>query len=129
MPRVVKARDAKGGHARHRRPVALRQNRETGRAAARTPRDRRPIIATNPNGRRRTLRLKGESRQNSNTRELIYDVSTLISKCSNFYTLLPGDVIYTGTPAGVGPVQPGDILECEIEDIGRMQVQVSGPRS
>ena len=76
-----------------------------------------------------TLRLNGEIRQNSNTRELIYDVSTLISKCSDFYTLFPGDVIYTGTPAGVGPVQPGDTLECEIEGIGRMQVQVSGPRS
>ena len=75
-----------------------------------------------------TLRLNGEIRQNSNTRELIYDVRTLISKCSDFYTLFPGDIIYTGTPAGVGPVQPGDTLECEIEGIGRMQVQVSGPR-
>ena len=76
-----------------------------------------------------SLRLNGETRQDSNTRELIYDVRTLISKCSDFYTLLPGDVIYTGTPAGVGPVQPGDTLECEIEGIGKMQVQVSGAPS
>ena len=73
------------------------------------------------------LRLNGEIRQDSNTRELIYDVRTLISKCSDFYTLLPGDVIYTGTPAGVGPVQPADVLDCEIEGIGKMQIQVSGP--
>lgn len=75
------------------------------------------------------LRLNGEVRQASNTRELIYDVRTLISKCSDFYTLLPGDVIFTGTPAGVGPVHPGDVLECEIERIGKMQVHVSGEPS
>ena len=73
-----------------------------------------------------TLRLNGEVRQDSNTRELIYDVRTLISRCSDFYTLLPGDVIYTGTPAGVGPVQPDDVLECEIEGIGSMRVRISG---
>ena len=72
-----------------------------------------------------TLRLNGEIRQDSNTRELIYDVRTLISKCSDFYTLLPGDVIYTGTPAGVGPVKPADILDCEIQSIGKMQVNIS----
>ncbi|MED5534731.1 MAG: fumarylacetoacetate hydrolase family protein [Pseudomonadota bacterium] len=72
-----------------------------------------------------TLRLNGEIRQDSNTRELIYDVRTLISKCSDFYTLLPGDVIYTGTPAGVGPVKPTDILDCEIQSIGKMQVNIS----
>ncbi len=73
-----------------------------------------------------SLRLNGEIRQDSNTRELIYDVRTLISKVSDFYTLLPGDVIYTGTPAGVGPVQPGDVLDCEVQGIGAMQVRVSG---
>ena len=72
-----------------------------------------------------TLRLNGEIRQDSNTRELIYDVRPLISKCADFYTLLPGDVIYTGTPAGVGPVKPTDILDCEIQSIGKMQVNIS----
>ena len=72
-----------------------------------------------------TLRLNGEIRQDSNTRELIYDVRTLIAKCSDFYTLLPGDVIYTGTPAGVGPVKQTDILDCEIQGIGKMQVNIS----
>ncbi len=77
-----------------------------------------------PNSLDLTLRLNGEVRQDSNTRHLIYDVQMLISKCSEFFTLLPGDVIYTGTPAGVGPVKPGDVLECEIEGIGAMRVPV-----
>ena len=84
---------------------------------------------TDPDNLDLTLRLNGEMRQDSNTRELIYDVRTLISKCSDFYTLLPGDVIYTGTPAGVGPVQPADVLDCEIESIGQMQINVSGSPS
>ncbi len=78
----------------------------------------------NPDNLDLTLRLNGEVRQSSNTRHLIYDVKMLISRCSEFYTLLPGDVIYTGTPAGVGPVKPGDVLECEIEGIGAMRVPV-----
>ena len=77
-----------------------------------------------PNNLDLTLKLNGEVRQDSNTRHLIYDVQMLISKCSEFFTLLPGDVIYTGTPAGVGPVRPGDVLECEIEGIGTMRVPV-----
>ena len=77
-----------------------------------------------PNNLGLTLRHNGEIRQDSNTRHLIYDVNMLISKCSEFYTLLPGDVIYTGTPAGVGPVQPGDVLDCEIQGIGAMRVPI-----
>ena len=77
-----------------------------------------------PNNLDLTLKLNGEVRQDSNTRHLIYDVQMLISKCSEFYTLLPGDVIYTGTPAGVGPVKGGDVLECEVEGIGTMRVPV-----
>ncbi|MDE0361323.1 MAG: fumarylacetoacetate hydrolase family protein [Rhodospirillaceae bacterium] len=77
-----------------------------------------------PNNLDLTLKLNGEIRQDSNTRHLIYDVQMLISKCSEFFTLLPGDVIYTGTPAGVGPVKPGDVLECGIQGIGMMRVPV-----
>lgn len=79
-----------------------------------------------PDNLRLTLRVNGEVRQDGRTDELIYDVKTLISKCSEFYTLYPGDVLYTGTPAGVGPVQPGDVMDCEIEGIGRMEVAVRG---
>ncbi len=65
-------------------------------------------------------------RQRSNTRHLIFDVPWLIAYASAAYTLHPGDVIMTGTPEGVGPVKPGDVIEVEIEAIGRMTVEVRG---
>jgi 2,4-diketo-3-deoxy-L-fuconate hydrolase len=71
------------------------------------------------------LNVNGESRQKSSTSNMIFDVSTLVSYVSQFMTLLPGDVISTGTPAGVGlgmnpPVylQAGDIVELGIEGLG-----------
>ncbi|HEY5208262.1 MAG TPA: fumarylacetoacetate hydrolase family protein [Stellaceae bacterium] len=70
------------------------------------------------------LSLNGEMRQKSNTRYLVYNVQKLISWASDYYTLYPGDVIMTGTPQGVGPVAPGDVMDCEISGIGRMQVRV-----
>ena len=69
-----------------------------------------------------SLKVNGELRQSANTRQLIHDVEALIEYASSFYTLHPGDLIYTGTPEGVGPVQPGDVMDCEIEGIGRMRV-------
>jgi len=72
------------------------------------------------------LSVNGETRQKSNTRYLIYNVQKLISWASDYYTLYPGDVIMTGTPQGVGPVAPGDVMDCEISGIGRMQVRVRG---
>ncbi len=50
----------------------------------------------------------------------------LIAHLSGFYHLGPGDLIFTGTPAGVGPVQPGDLLECEIAGVGELVTQI-GP--
>jgi 2,4-diketo-3-deoxy-L-fuconate hydrolase len=70
------------------------------------------------------LSVNGELRQKANTRDLIMDVSDLIAFASSFYTLLPGDVIMTGTPAGVGPVMPGDVIRARIEKIGEMDVVV-----
>ena len=63
-------------------------------------------------------RLNGEIRQSSNTKNLIFDPVGLVSSVSNVMTLLPGDCIFTGTPAGVGPMEPGDRVEVEIEGIG-----------
>ena len=77
-----------------------------------------------PNALDLTLTVNGEPRQASNTRHLIYDVQKLISWCSTFYTLHPGDIIMTGTPEGVGPVVDGDVMELEIEQVGRMTVNV-----
>ncbi len=65
-----------------------------------------------------------EERQNSNTDKLIFDCRKLIAYGSSFYTLFPGDVIMTGTPEGVGPVTPGDVMHCYCEGIGRMDVPV-----
>ena len=48
----------------------------------------------------------------------------LIEYCSERYTLYPGDIIMTGTPDGVGPVEPGDVMTCELEGIGMMEVDV-----
>jgi 2-keto-4-pentenoate hydratase/2-oxohepta-3-ene-1,7-dioic acid hydratase in catechol pathway len=70
------------------------------------------------------LKVNGEVRQSSNTRSLIFDVDRLIEYASGAYTLYPGDVIMTGTPEGVGPVVPGDMMDCYVEGIGHMSVPV-----
>ena len=70
------------------------------------------------------ISVNGEQRQKSNTRYLILGVPELIEMASSFYTLYPGDVIYTGTPEGVSPIQPGDEIVATIERIGTMRVSV-----
>jgi 2-keto-4-pentenoate hydratase/2-oxohepta-3-ene-1,7-dioic acid hydratase in catechol pathway len=75
------------------------------------------------------IRVNGHVRQSSNTSNLIYDVPKLISWASEWYTLYPGDILLTGTPEGVGPIQEGDVLQCEIEKIGAMQVRVFASNS
>ena len=72
------------------------------------------------------LRVNGDVRQKANTRDLIFDIPKLIVHASNAFTLHPGDIIMTGTPEGVGPVKPGDVMDCDIEGIGAMQVKVRG---
>jgi 2-keto-4-pentenoate hydratase/2-oxohepta-3-ene-1,7-dioic acid hydratase in catechol pathway len=71
-----------------------------------------------------TLRVNGAVRQHSTTRRLILNVRTLIAWASRWYTLYPGDVLMTGTPEGVGPVGPGDVMDCEMDHIGSMRVAV-----
>jgi len=56
--------------------------------------------------------------QDSTTADMIFDVRTLVAFCSQHMTLEPGDLITTGTPAGVGNLTPGDVVEIEIEGIG-----------
>jgi 2-keto-4-pentenoate hydratase/2-oxohepta-3-ene-1,7-dioic acid hydratase in catechol pathway len=70
------------------------------------------------------LKVNGEVKQSSNTRALIFDIDRLIEYASWAYTLHPGDVIMTGTPEGVGPVAPGDVMDCYVERIGHMTVPV-----
>jgi 2-keto-4-pentenoate hydratase/2-oxohepta-3-ene-1,7-dioic acid hydratase in catechol pathway len=70
------------------------------------------------------LKIGGQTRQKANTRDLIFDCRKLIAYASEAYTLEPGDVFMTGTPEGVAPVEPGDILNCRIDRIGEMNVAV-----
>jgi 2-keto-4-pentenoate hydratase/2-oxohepta-3-ene-1,7-dioic acid hydratase in catechol pathway len=67
----------------------------------------------------------GELRQNTRTSRMIHSVAQIISFVSQSLTLLPGDVILTGTPAGVGPIQAGDELEAEIDDWPRLRNTVA----
>jgi 2-keto-4-pentenoate hydratase/2-oxohepta-3-ene-1,7-dioic acid hydratase in catechol pathway len=78
----------------------------------------------NPGNLNLRISVNGEERQNSNTRYLILGVPDLIEYASSFYTLYPGDVIITGTPEGVSPIQPGDVITACIEKIGSMEVKV-----
>jgi 2-keto-4-pentenoate hydratase/2-oxohepta-3-ene-1,7-dioic acid hydratase in catechol pathway len=70
------------------------------------------------------LSVNGEARQNANTRDLIINVPDLVAFATSFYTLMPGDVLLTGTPEGVGPIKPGDSIRASISSIGTMTVGV-----
>jgi 2,4-diketo-3-deoxy-L-fuconate hydrolase len=72
-----------------------------------------------------SLTVNGEMRQNSNTSQLIYNCRRLIEFASEFYTLYPGDLLYTGTPDGVGPVKPGDVIVCRSAPVlGELKINV-----
>jgi len=64
------------------------------------------------------LRVNDETRQRGNTRDLIFDIPEIIHRLSQYVMLEPGDVIATGTPSGISPIQPGDVMEAEVEGIG-----------
>lgn len=70
------------------------------------------------------LSVNNEQRQKANTRDLIMDVPDLIAFATSFYTLMPGDVLLTGTPDGVGPIKPGDTIRSAISGIGEMSTAV-----
>ena len=72
-----------------------------------------------------SLSVNGEVRQASNTEWMIMGIERQISWASTFYTLYPGDIIMTGTCEGVSRVIPGDVMHCEIEKIGSMDVKIS----
>ena len=71
-----------------------------------------------------TTTLNGEPRQKARTSQLHFDITALVAHVTSFTTLLPGDVLLTGTPAGVGPMQPGDQVAVEIEGIGTLTNRV-----
>jgi 2-keto-4-pentenoate hydratase/2-oxohepta-3-ene-1,7-dioic acid hydratase in catechol pathway len=79
-----------------------------------------PVIASglNYNDLLLQTRLNGEVVQSQRTKDLVFDVPTIVSYVSRYVTLEPGDVIYTGTPGTTRPMKPGDVVEVEIEGIG-----------
>lgn len=86
-----------------------------------------PWIETelNPKNLKICSYLNGKLRQNSSSSNFIFSIPELISFISRIMTLYPGDIISTGTPPGVGEMHPGDIIEVEIEGIGRLKNYVS----
>jgi len=63
------------------------------------------------------LKLNGETQQQSDIKEMIWSVPEIIAELSTLFELRAGDLIYTGTPAGVGPLKPGDRIECHIDGL------------
>lgn len=84
-----------------------------------------PDEIADPNALDFDLRVNGEMRQKANTCDLIFNVQELIEYASKAYTLHPGDVIMTGTPEGVAPVQAGDEIVATMDCIGEIKVQVA----
>ncbi len=85
-----------------------------------------PWIETelDPSDLRVTTHLNGDLQQDGTTKDLIFDVPSLVSYVSSVMTLLPGDVIMTGTPEGVGPMQVGDEVEVTVAGIGSLTNKV-----
>ncbi|MBE0669770.1 MAG: fumarylacetoacetate hydrolase family protein [Anaerolineales bacterium] len=67
-----------------------------------------------------TCRVNGQMRQMASTRDMVFNVGTLIAYISSVMTLEPGDIIFTGTPAGVGELKNGDVVDVEIEGLGKL---------
>ena len=86
-----------------------------------------PVIETtlDPDNVAVKARLNGKEKQNGNTSDLLFSASKLISYISAAMTLMPGDVILTGTPSGVGPIAHGDTVEIEIPEIGILKNNVT----
>ncbi len=70
------------------------------------------------------LNINGQQRQRGDLKDLIWSVPEIVAHLSRLFVLAPGDLIFTGTPAGVGPVKKGDVLEGGVEDVDRLLVRV-----
>jgi 2-keto-4-pentenoate hydratase/2-oxohepta-3-ene-1,7-dioic acid hydratase in catechol pathway len=82
-----------------------------------------------PNALDLELSVNGERRQQSNTRNMTLGVAELVEMASSVYTLQPGDVVFTGTPEGVSPIEPGDEIVATVQGIGSMRVTVRSGRA
>jgi len=88
-----------------------------------------PVIETelDPEAFLRT-RVNGELKQEARLSDMVHDIPSIIAYASSVFTLLPGDVILTGTPAGVGPLVAGDTVEVEVEGVGSLVNPVRAPK-
>ena len=73
------------------------------------------------------LRVNGHTKQSSDLSLLIHGVNEIVAHLSKFYHLQPGDLIFTGTPEGVGAVEPGDKIEGSVEGVGTISLYVGQP--
>jgi len=78
-----------------------------------------------PNNLRLSIKVNGETRQDSTTARMVYKRAQADRVRDSMYTLYPGDLIFSGTPEGVGPVKPGDVLTAEIERVGRFDIRIA----
>jgi fumarylpyruvate hydrolase len=74
-----------------------------------------------------SLQVNGETRQSAELSQLIWNVGELLADLSQFYHLDPGDLIYTGTPDGVGAVRPGDRITGSIDGVGEVALDIGQP--
>ncbi len=72
-----------------------------------------------------SMKVNGRQRHNGSTKLMIYDIPKIVSAASRYFTLEEGDIVLTGTPAGVGSLEPGDELEMEIERVGKFRSTVA----
>jgi fumarylpyruvate hydrolase len=87
----------------------------------------RPAAGFDPSSGAITLGVNGQSRQTGDLADMIWSVDEIIAHLSRFYRLEPGDLIYTGTPAGVGAVVPGDVLVGQIAGLDDLTVTIGAP--
>lgn len=80
---------------------------------------------TAPNNLELQLKVNGEVRQQGNTAQMMRSIEEIITEISSYFTLEPGDILLTGTPAGVAKLNSGDILEGKIEQVGTLKVSVA----
>ena len=105
LPRHRRRLDAPGQGLRHALPARSRSGRRTGTSTA----------------KRIQTRVNGEVRQDGNTDEMIWDMHYLVADIARTITLVPGDVLLSGTPANSRPVEPGDVVEVEVEGLGTLR--------
>ncbi len=75
-----------------------------------------------------SLSINGEQRQRGDINQMIWKVPEVIARLSSLFVLAPGDLIFTGTPAGVGPIDPGDLIEAGVEGVGKLEITVGAQR-